>query len=119
MPYKRRKVKWDLNDNTSAAICESFYTLTLFALTIFYDWMHRNRLIISSFLQDRQNSEWNYYINKMLPNDKEKILSFLFEDDQKRCFVSIMMQRAMIRKRLGAKDDAGYTIEKTREVCCI
>jgi hypothetical protein len=63
------------------------------------------------------NSEWKFYLNKMTTtSETKKILSFLFTDDQKRSFVSIMMQRAMIRNHLKIPDDSGYSIERTSEV---
>jgi hypothetical protein len=63
------------------------------------------------------NSEWKFYLNKMTTTaETKKILSFLFSDDQKRSFVSIMIQRAMIRNHLKIPDDNGYSIERTSEV---
>lgn len=64
-----------------------------------------------------ENSEWKFYLNKMTTTaETKKILSFLFTDDQKRSFVSIMIQRAMIRNHLKLQDDSGYSIERTPEV---
>ena len=72
--------------------------------------------INESLPTDSECTEWKFYLDQMISADRDKILSFLFEDDQKRAFVSIMMQRAVIRKRLNVNNDTGYTIEKTSEV---
>lgn len=64
-----------------------------------------------------ENSEWKFYLNKMTTTaETKKVLSFLFTDDQKRSFVSIMIQRAMIRNHLKLQDDSGYSIERTPQV---
>jgi hypothetical protein len=71
----------------------------------------------SSFIS--KDFEWNFYLKHLEEEDRKKVLSFVFEDDQKRSLVSVMMQRAMIRYQLGADHDADYCIRRTREVCTI
>ena len=72
---------------------------------------------IESSDMTEDNSEWKFYLNEMTTTiETKKILSFLFADDQKRSFVSIIIQRAMIRNHLQIQDDNGYSIERTSEV---
>jgi hypothetical protein len=49
------------------------------------------------------------------PKEIVKIEKYQFIDDRKRCFLSILLQRAAIQHRFGIKDDE-YKIERTSEV---
>ena len=62
------------------------------------------------------DAEWKFYLDELIATDRDKVLSFIFEDDQRRSFVSIMIQRAMIRRRLSVFDNEKYIIERTAEV---
>ena len=72
--------------------------------------------IMTSSTISAQGAVWNFYLNDLTVTDREKILSFIFEEDQRRSFASIMIQRAMIRNRLSVFDDDKYSIERTAEV---
>ena len=72
--------------------------------------------IMTSSTITAQGAVWNFYLNELTVTDREKILSFIYEEDQRRSFASIMIQRAMIRKRLSVFDDDKYSIERTAEV---
>ena len=66
----------------------------------------------------KDDSHWKFCLNEMTTTfEKKKILSFLFEEDQKRALVSILIQRAIIRDYLKATDDSCYSISRTPEVC--
>ena len=68
----------------------------------------------------KDDSDWKFYLNEMTTTvEKKKILSFLFEEDQKRAFVSILIQRAIIRDHLKAIDDSSYSISRTPEVSAV
>ena len=79
-------------------------------------WCTNIHEIKASIPTSTDSAEWNFYLNAMNTSDKEKILSFLYEADQKRAFVSILLQRAMIRRRLRMSDDTQYVILRTAEV---
>jgi hypothetical protein len=68
----------------------------------------------------KDDSNWKFYLNEMTSTvEKMKIMSFLFEADQKRALVSILMQKAIIRDHLKATDDGGYSIIRTAEVYAV
>ena len=68
----------------------------------------------------KDDSDWKFYLNEMTSTvEKMKIMSFLFEADQKRALVSILMQKAIIRDHLKVTDDGGYSINRTAEVCAV
>ena len=82
-------------------------------------WCASTEEIVTADMKN-YDSEWKFYLNEMTSTvEKMKIMSFLFEADQKRALVSILMQKAIIRDHLIITDDSGYSIERTPEVCTV
>lgn len=54
-------------------------------------------------------------ILSLLPDEKLKVKRFLFQDDQKRALLSILLQRALIRSYTGASDSE-YELRRSKEV---
>ena len=54
-------------------------------------------------------------IRSLLPAEKVKVKRFMFPDDQKRALLSVLLQRAMIRKRFGITD-GDYELRRSKEV---
>lgn len=82
-------------------------------------WCTSTEEIVTADMK-RDDSDWKFYLNEMTSTvEKMKIMSFLFEADQKRALVSILMQKAIIRDHLKVTDDGGYSIDRTAEVCAV
>ena len=79
-------------------------------------WCTNINEIKASGATSSDTAEWDFLLNTLNTMDKEKTLSFLYEDDQKRSLVSVMLQRAMIRNRFDFIDDTKYAIVRTTEV---
>ena len=62
-------------------------------------------------------SPWDFYLAETVSvSDKDRILTYMFDEDRKRSFLSILLQRASIRGHLQIDDDEQYSIERTPEV---
>ena len=48
-----------------------------------------------------QSAEWNIFLSFVTDDERMKITRFRFDDDRKRALVSILLQKAFIRHRLG------------------
>ena len=79
-------------------------------------WCTNITEIKTSNTTSTQDAEWKFFLDELIATDREKVLGFIFEEDQRRSFASIMIQRAMIRKRLSVFDDDNYNIDRTAEV---
>lgn len=60
---------------------------------------------------------WDFHLAETVSApDKERIMTYMFDEDRKRSFLSILLQRASIRDHLKIDDDVHYSIERTQEV---
>ena len=70
-----------------------------------------NELIVDT---DNKESAWHVYWQTLNDAELKKVDEYLFPDDKKRALVSILLQKAAIRHRLGLHIDEGFTIERTK-----
>lgn len=67
-----------------------------------------------------QSAEWNIFLSFVSDEERIKIMKFRFDDDRKRALVSILLQKAFVRHRIGAANDedgdtGGFIIRRTPE----
>lgn len=60
---------------------------------------------------------WGFLLSTLSPDEKKKVESFRLEPDRWRSFISLQLQKCMIRSYLGTNrnDDCPYEIRRTKE----
>ena len=61
-------------------------------------------------------SAWEFILTRLSPAEVDKVNYFVFPDDRKRAALSILLQRAMLRRYLEIDSDIGYELRRTSQV---
>ena len=64
---------------------------------------------------DEIPTAWDVIMNTLDNTDMAKVQSFVFMDDRKRALLSLLMQKAAIRRRLHLINDHDYVIQRSPE----
>ena len=62
-----------------------------------------------------QSPDWKAYMTMLSPTERERVLKYRFDDDKRRALISLLLQRWLVRKKLGIDVDSGYEIRRTPE----
>jgi len=62
-----------------------------------------------------QSKEWEAYMGLLTPAEQERVLKYRFDDDRRRALVSALLQRWLVRNKLGVEQDASFEILRTPE----
>jgi len=62
-----------------------------------------------------QSPEWDAYLGFLTAVERERVLKYRFDDDRRRALISAMLQRWLVRSKLGLEKDTGFDILRTPE----
>jgi phosphopantetheinyl transferase len=59
--------------------------------------------------------EWNAYLSLLSPIEVDRVLKYRYDDDRRRALVSALLQRWLVRNKLGMDNDDSFEILRTPE----
>ena len=60
--------------------------------------------------------EWEAHMNLLNDKERNEVLKYRFDDDRRRALVSLLLQKFIVRRRLGVESNVGFEINRTPEV---
>jgi hypothetical protein len=82
-----------------------------------YDLLSPRPLLWAINLSELDSSSvWEFVLTQLSPIERDKVNYFVFLDDRKRAALSILLQRAMLRRYLEIDSDDRFDLRRTSQV---
>jgi 4'-phosphopantetheinyl transferase len=66
-------------------------------------------------LENIDNPQWLFLLSTLTSDESDKVQRFHYFDDKKRAILSLLLQKAVIRKFCNLKDNQSFEIQRTVE----